>query len=298
MSRQWLQQISVRTTLEAEDAVLDLLGRVFSQLPSVYTNAETGTTIASVFCQSQGEWNARRRKELAEGLQKIRACGLDPGTGKISARRVPRQDWKESWKRHFKPLAIGSRLLIKPSWIKRTRTKNHVEVVQDPGLRFGTGNHPTTAFCLRELVVRSGAAQAFLDIGTGSGILAIAAAKLGYVPVEAFDFDPEAVRAATGNSRRNRVLDKIRLRHLDIARLPLRSGQKHHLICANLISNLLLAERDRIVNRLHPSGALVLAGILQREFAQVQKAYERAGLKLVRSRVEKEWQSGTFVFRL
>jgi ribosomal protein L11 methyltransferase len=134
--------------------------------------------------------------------------------------------------------------------------------------------------------------RSFLDIGTGSGILAIAAAKLGYGPVEALDFDSEAVRIARANARKNGVAGKIRFLRQDVTRLPGRSSRRYSVICANLMANLLVAERDRILARLQPDGALVLAGILGTEFARVQEAYEAAGLRLVRGRTEKEWRSG------
>jgi ribosomal protein L11 methyltransferase len=299
MKNESLQQISVVTSHEAEEAVVELLGRLFGQPAAIYTNEETRVTIASVYCQKRNEWDSQRKAALRAGLQKIRASGLDLGTGTISAGRVAREDWSESWKRHFKPIAIGSRLLIKPSWIKRQPRKNQAVVVLDPGLSFGTGNHPTTSFCLHELVSgrKQGQPQAFWDIGTGSGILAIAAAKLGYAPVAAIDFDPEAIRVAQENARQNKVSQLLRLSRRDITRFPLQGRQKYHLICANLISNLLVSERERIVNRLHTVGTLVLAGILKSEFKQVQSAYEQAGLKLTNSRVGGEWQSGAFAFR-
>jgi ribosomal protein L11 methyltransferase len=169
-------------------------------------------------------------------------------------------------------------------------------VVLDPGLSFGTGQHPTTAFCLEQLVARrsSKERQSLLDLGTGSGILAIAAAKLGYKPISALDFDAEAVRVARVNARRNRVADRIRFSRRDLTRMPRRAGRTYAVVCANLLADLLLAERERILARLQPVGLLVLAGILKTEFAAVQAAYEAAGLRLVASRAEKEWRSGGF----
>ena len=187
-------------------------------------------------------------------------------------------------------------MLIKPSWSRRRARSGQAAVVLDPGLSFGTGQHPTTAFCLRQLVARRtpGRQQSFLDIGTGSGILAIAAAKLGYAPVHAIDFDSEALRTAQANARRNRVSEQIVLRHQDVTVLRRQSAQRYSLICANLISNLLLTERNRILARLAADGLLVLAGILRNEFVQVQKAYQSAGLKLIGSRADGEWRSGCF----
>jgi ribosomal protein L11 methyltransferase len=135
-----------------------------------------------------------------------------------------------------------------------------------------------------------------LDIGTGSGILAIAAAKLGYAPVRAFDFDPESVRVARANAKKNRVDGKILLTRGDITKQPLQPATQFDLVCANLISTLLIAERRRIVNRLKPGGVLVLAGILAAEFGEVESAFAKSKLKLHSRRVENEWCSGSFCF--
>jgi ribosomal protein L11 methyltransferase len=232
-------------------------------------------------------------------LDEIQSYGLNVGSGKISCQKVRREDWAESWKRHFKAIEIGEALLIKPSWIKRQPRKGQAVIVLDPGLSFGTGQHPTTSFCLQQVARHYRLSTinhrlSLLDIGTGSGILAIAAAKLGYTPVDAFDFDPESVRIARENAQQNGVLRKVHITRRDVTKLPLRSEKKYSVICANLISTLLLAERKRILYRLAPDGVLVLAGILNSEFALVQKDYESAGLQLIASKVEKEWCSGAF----
>ena len=294
-----LRQISIAISAEAEEAVTALLENLFHQPPSTYTDMETKAIVASVFCRENSGWSPAQRTRLAAGLKELNRGGLDIGPGKITTKRVQRQDWAESWKRHFKPIEIGASLLIKPSWSKRRPRKNQAVVVLDPGLSFGTGQHPTTAFCLEQLVAfrRKEQSQSFFDLGTGSGILAIAAAKLGYALVDAIDFDPEAIRVASANARQNGVLKQLELSRQDLTKLPLNSRRKYDLICANLISNLLLAERSRLLNRLEKSGRLILAGILRTEFAVVQKAYEKAGLRLVAHRIEKEWQSGAFVFK-
>lgn len=298
MRLEHLWQISVITSLEAEEAVVELLMRLFKRPAAVYTNEETKVTTASIYCQKRSEWTPGKRTALTAGLKAIQQAGLRVGLGKISVTRVARENWSESWKRHFKPIEIGSRLLIKPSWIKRRTRKNQAVVVLDPGLSFGTGNHPTTSFCLHQLAAcrHAGQAQAVLDIGTGSGILAIAAAKLGYAPVRAMDFDPEAVRVARKNALQNGVLKQLRILQEDFTKLPRHSRNKFDIICANLISTLLLTERERILSRLRAGGTLVVAGILKEEFPKIQQAFQQAGLKLVGSRVEGEWQSGAFTF--
>ena len=301
-------KVSISTTIEAEDAVTELLYGVFEVPVSSYTDVETGEVTVATYLLD-GVLKKRQRaaavqdaNALRQGLKQIAACGLKIGSGKVSFEKVKREDYAESWKRHFKAIEIGSTLLIKPSWVKRPPKKGQAVIVLDPGLSFGTGQHATTSFCLHQLASRLShntqhATRSFLDVGCGSGILAIAAAKLGYAPVDAFDFDPEAVRIARENARKNRVLRKIHISRRDVTRLTPRSQKKYDFICANLISTLLIGERARILARLKPDGVLVVAGILNNEFHLVQRAYEGAGLTLIASRVEKEWRSGTFIHR-
>jgi ribosomal protein L11 methyltransferase len=292
-----LTQVSIATSREAEEAVAELVLRVLSQTPSTYFDAETGDTTVSTYLEQPSQWSAAARAELQAGLCALTECGLDIGPGAIASSKVRREDWAESWKRHFKPLEIGDALLLKPSWEKRKPRKGQAVIILDPGLSFGTGHHATTGFCLRRLVIArtTGAKQSFLDIGTGSGILAIAAAKLGYAPVRCFDFDPESVRVAKANAVQNEVAHLVKPVRRDLTKLPSVSATRYHVVCANLIFDLLLAERDRILSHLRPDGVLVLAGILQTQFAKVKRAYQQAGWKLIATEVEKEWQSGAFV---
>ncbi|MGI8965631.1 MAG: 50S ribosomal protein L11 methyltransferase, partial [Limisphaerales bacterium] len=289
-------RISISISTQAEEAVSELLESLFQQLPSIYTDAETRETMATTYLQKPTALTNNSVARIKKGLEQIRNCGIDCGSGKISVKKIRRQDWAESWKRHFKPIQIGKTLLIKPSWSKKIPRKNQALVVLDPGLSFGTGQHATTLFCLRQIVNcrRALVTQSFLDIGTGSGILAIAAAKLGYSPVRAFDFDRDAVRISRENALQNKVEKKVRPVHHDLTKLPLDSKTKYDLICANLIYDLLLVEKQRILNRLRPKGSLILAGILKSQFAKVKATYEKLGLKLIKTRIEKEWQSGLF----
>ena len=303
-----LWRISIQTTLEAEDAVAELLGGIFSQPASSHFNVETQVSIVSVFSSAQTISAREARDEVSAGLKRIKNCGLNIGSGRIKTARVRREDWSESWKRHFKPVAIGRALLIKPSWVRRPPRKGQAMVILDPGLSFGTGQHATTAFCLHQIVAAirdrrnhrlpgAAAARSFLDIGTGSGILAIAAAKLGYQPVRALDFDPEAVRVARANTRANQAGKKVKIVRGDVAGLSLHPARKYDLVCANLISTLLISEHRRIVAQMNRGGMLVLAGILRSEFEEVQQAYENSGLELLRCKIGKEWRSGSFRFQ-
>ena len=292
-------QLSISIHAEAEDAVVVIFDDLFGEAASVYSDADTGKTTASIFLANRSRWNRSIKEQLLHRLQLLRDAGIDPGPAKIQFKKLQRQDWAESWKKHFKPIQIGQALLIKPSWSQIRARSGQACVVLDPGLSFGTGQHATTLFCLEQIVRcrRADQRQSFLDIGTGSGILAIAAAKLGYSPIQAFDFDPESVRVSRINADQNQVLDRVRAVRRDLTKQPRQSKMRFDLVCANLIYDLLLSERERIVNRLAPAGSLILAGILKTQFAQVQAAYEQLGMTLKRTKAGKEWRSGQFIFR-
>ena len=292
-----LWKLSVVVSSAAEEAVSEILTERFGKSISSYTDFETGISRVSIFFEGRPLFPRRERQALAGALARLKEYGLESRPTVLSLARIRNRDWAESWKLHFKPIQIGSALLIKPSWSRRQPKKGQAVIVLDPGLSFGTGQHPTTSFCLRQVARlrprRKG--KSFLDIGTGSGILAIAAAKLGYAPVNALDHDPQAVRITRENARRNRVADKIHFKQQDVTKWS-RGGQRQYdLVCANLISNLLIEQRSRIIPRVKPGGTLVLAGILAVEFKQVEVAYARLGMKLVTHRLQKEWCSGCFI---
>jgi ribosomal protein L11 methyltransferase len=291
-----LVKISLAVAAEAGDSVVEMLSDLLGKPASSYTDADTGATLVTVYLDGPSEDREKLKAEASEGLARIARCGLDVSPGTIEVNQIRREDWADSWKKHFKPIPIGSALLIKPSWSQRKPVRGQKTVILDPGLSFGTGQHPTTRFCLRQLAIarKTKNARSFLDIGTGSGILAIAAAKLGYRPVHAFDFDPDAVRIARANAKLNSVLELIRLQRSDLTLLPMRSKRTFEVICANLMFDLLLQERTRILNRLAPGGRLILAGILATQFPSVEAALVACGLKLIASKTEGEWRSGAF----
>jgi ribosomal protein L11 methyltransferase len=168
----------------------------------------------------------------------------------------------------------------------------------EPGLSFGTGHHPTTRFCLESIVRFRPSTRhvpSFADVGTGSGLLAIAAVKLGYRPVRALDIDPVAIRVAQANARRNGVRRSIRFRLDDLRRDPRVWGWgQHDMVCANLEADTLIRAGRRLVRLVKPGGWLVLAGILSREIPAVAEAYRELGWVLARRRRGGEWTSGVF----
>jgi ribosomal protein L11 methyltransferase len=284
-------QVSITASAAREEAVIDLLEAAFEVPAAVYHDFRTGKQSVTIYPSRLPMAPRRARAALGRALRR-----LFPERVGIVIRKLPRENWAESWKRHFKPLEIGRALLIKPGWSRRRARPGQRVVRLDPGLSFGTGHHPTTSFCLGQLAAcrRPGCAQSFLDIGCGSGILAIAAAKLGYAPVRAFDFDPQAIRVSRANVRANRVQERVRPRRQDLARLPARSRRRWEVICANLTADLLASQAGKIRARLKPGGQLIVAGILRTEFRRICERFATFGLTLAENEVKKDWHSGRF----
>src|SRR5262249_36198045 len=153
---------------------------VFGTAPAVWHDLHAGRTIVSAYVVNPCDWSTEVRAQIEDRLELVRQCGLGSRRIRIQASRLRREDWAKCWKRHFRAMEFGRALLVKPSWIRRRPRTGQQVVVLDPGLSFGTGQHPTTGFCLKQIVAirQRDEAQSLLDIGTGSGILAIAAVKL------------------------------------------------------------------------------------------------------------------------
>ena len=291
-----LRQVSIVTNAEAEETVCARLEELFQQTPSIYTDVATGLSTVTVYQDLPAPQVAGARTRLRDALRLLKNEGLDASPGRIRIRIVPPQDWSESWKRHFKPIEVSPALLVKPTWSRRKPKRGQSVVILDPGLSFGTGQHATTLFCLEQVAAcRSTAStQSFLDIGTGSGILVIAAAKLGYSTLAAFDFDPACVRISNSNVELNEVSALVQPTLGDITAAIKRGAQRYDVVCANLIHDLLIEARDRILARVDASGSLVLAGILKTQFVAVEAAYSEVGWILVKKKNEREWTSGLF----
>ena len=291
-----IRQLAVTSSLEGEETVSALLESLFETTPSTAIRNGATEAVTSVFLQEDHRSVAELKRLIRDNLRDLEEHGVGIGTVTMSIRKIRAQDWTESWKRHFRTIEINERLLVKPPWSRKKAKTNQASVILDPGMSFGTGNHPTTLFCLKQVAkfVPSEASPSCLDIGTGSGILAIAAAKLGFSPIDAFDNDIDAVTSSVKNAERNNVENKINLFQGTLEKLSLRPTKKYSVVCANLTHDLLKAHARRIVAQLEPNGLLCLAGILIEQFDEVSAAFEAEGLKCDESETLNEWQSGSF----
>jgi ribosomal protein L11 methyltransferase len=212
---------------------------------------------------------------------------------KLEVIEIKKEDWSEVWKKYFKIQHITERLIVKPSWLEFNPDEKQVVVEIDPGMSFGTGQHPTTSYCLKiiDKLADKNKAVPFLDAGCGSGILSIAAFKLGYRPVFAFDIDPDAVKVAAENIEKN----KIKNIKLSIASLEEFSAEgKFDVIAANILSGILIANVSKLLGMLKPGGYIILAGILKAEFDKVAEAFKLNGCSEENRESEGEWTGGYF----
>ncbi|KLU59614.1 ribosomal protein L11 methyltransferase [Peptococcaceae bacterium CEB3] len=203
----------------------------------------------------------------------------------VKGTTVKEEDWATAWKAYFKPVRVGGRFLIKPAWEKAEPKPGEAVVEIDPGMAFGTGTHPTTTLCLEALaeVVYPGA-EVF-DLGTGSGILAIAAAKLG-AKVWAVDLDPVAVRVAAANVALNGVTAQVSVLRGDLGAAL--TGEAD-LVVANIIADVILDLLPDLPRLLRAGGQFLASGIIEGRAAEVEAGLENAGMEIIRRREDSGW---------
>ncbi len=238
---------------EAVEAVSEILDRVGYNGIAVDLPSDGGDHLVKAYLPYDGVARGKAR-QVRDALGHLQAFGLGP-IGAMRLRRLREEDWLESWKTSFTPIRIG-RFLIRPTWAERSDPGAATVIELDPGMAFGTGLHPTTQQCLEALSELELAERSLLDVGTGSGILAIAAGKRGARPIVATDIDELAVRAARENCERNGIdADIVMGSAADV------SGT-FDVVVANIVAATLQSIARDLRARLAPGGTLVLAGIV------------------------------------
>jgi ribosomal protein L11 methyltransferase len=236
------------------------------------------------------------RQKIEQGLFYLNMIRPIPAPSYIP---VSDADWAELWKANYKPIRIGERLLVIPSWLADPLTRNteppNIPILMDPGMAFGTGTHPTTQLCLALLEAHLKPNDTVLDFGCGSGILAIAAAKLGAKSALAVDIDDDSIRATKENAEINGVAATIETRLGSLSNLqPLAAvrASNFHLTVANIIAPViirLLGPEEGLAQTLAPNGILIVSGILAEQIGDVAAALNRAGLTVIDQRQIGDW---------
>lgn len=321
-------------TIHTREEVAELIANGFHEMGAGGVTIEESGTLAKERDTSLGQLYDTPLNDIPEGEAVVQAYFADPddvdalvrqfeehvrfvrdelsydvGRADIRTREVDEEDWAHSWKQYYKPVRISDRLTIKPTW-ESYEPENADEIVLelDPGMAFGTGTHPTTALCLRVLERETAPGIDMIDVGTGSGVLAIAAAKLGARRVLALDLDPVAVASAVENVRLNGVGDRVDVAESDLlgvlrgaaavsalasdnagcnsaigVTLPVR------LVVANILADVILLFVADVYEVLERGGTYITSGIYKNKEADVVRGLRQAGFDIERVEREQDW---------
>ena len=280
-------RISVRR--ETLDDLMEILA-VMDPAPTSWEDMESGEAWVET-CDLDRAVLYRRAREMADLLQ-----GYDGHIHVADIVKLEPEEWTDAWKRFFHTTRISERIVIHPVWEPIEPEPDDIVIDIDPGMSFGTGLHPTTRTCLKFLdllAAGSGGLSSVLDLGCGSGILAIGAAKLGAATITALDFDPDAIGVTRENLAANGIAaDLVAVGVGDVTKDPLPTART---VVANILASVLIAAADRIAATVEGGGTLLLSGILDSQFADVEAAYSAQGFVCEESLLDSEWRSGRFV---
>ncbi|WP_311194538.1 50S ribosomal protein L11 methyltransferase [Selenomonas noxia] len=299
-------RISVVTTHEGADLIANILmelGAAGTEIddPSLvneyidaglwdYTDLPRAEDTETVTVRAYLPEDARLESSLlalAERIAALRHAGAALGAGTISHSFVADEDWAETWKAYIHTEKIGERIVVRPTWEEYTLSADEIVIELDPGAAFGTGAHATTAMCLRWLEHLVSPGMRVYDVGCGSGILAVAAAKLGAGEVIAMDYDPVAVSVAEENIRQNNVHNVVACESDLLSACE--GAAPAELITANIIADVIIRLFAQLDRHLALGGTLLASGIIDDRIADVEHAAAQHGFTVLDMTCEKEW---------
>ncbi len=280
----WLE-ISVTVEAEVAEAVAEVLSRYAPYGVAIEPGDGTLAEKAAIYAYLPGDETAvaAKRRQVEEALWHLGQLWPLPAP---TCKPLEDEDWMTVWQARVPILRLGERVVIKPSWYRYTPSAGEIVLEMDPGVAFGTGLHPTTQLCVAALekLVRPG--MNILDLGTGTGILALVAAQLAPVEILAVDHDADAIAVARRNFRVNHATQGIHLLRGSLADVH----STHDLILANLLSPIIIRmARAGLVERLRRDGFLIASGILVEQVAEVTAALERNGLQVTETCQKGDW---------
>ena len=268
-------------TVDATEAAVDAVGNCFNDIGCGGFVVDEKPTPWQVSGYVPVDDRLEMRLDnLTEALQKLPEYGVEGSGTELTLRYVEEDDWANAWKAFYKPMRVGQRLLVTPPWETPDVQDGDVVIIMDPGMAFDTNSHPTTRLCLMSLEQYVKPGMSVADIGTGSGILSIAAAKLGASTVKANDIDTLAVGIAKKNATDNGV-------DIDFG-VDMPTGT-FDVVVANILADVIIGLGDELVSRLNPSGTLIVSGIIDTRETDVSNALQARGLTQLEVRREGEW---------
>ena len=295
---QWTQ-IRVTVKLEQLDALVAVMSMINNNLMiEDYSDIDLKTcygdlidesilnadkTIASVSVYLPIERDIREDVDFLRSM--MQKDGIE---GEIKMIGLNEEDWANAWKAYYKPIKIGSKIVIVPAWEKYEAAKGELIVRMDPGMAFGTGTHETTRLVIGLLEKYTTPGVRMLDVGTGSGILAICASKLGAGECKAYDIDPMSVRVARENIK-DSGLDNITCDQSDLLRSVDLEGGKYGLVCANIVADIIIRMTPDVHKYIADDGVLLASGIIMERSRDVVSCFEAHGFEIVERAEENGW---------
>ncbi len=286
----WLE-VSVQVDSEAAEAVSEVFNRyghggaVIEEAISETDEAAGEPLTVKVYLPLENG-QAVGQQEIEEALWHLSQLYPIPAP---QSRHLSEEDWAHAWKKHYQVLRVGQRIVVKPSWQTYTPRSDDVVVELDPGMAFGTGLHPSTRLCLVALEKHLNPGMRVLDIGTGSGILSIAAARLGAAPVLALDIDPIAVEAARANVAANEVEHIVSVEPGSWPTLE-PQGQAFDIVLVNILAETIVELLgDGLIHCLKEAGLIVVSGLIEPREAMVVEALSAQGVDIIERLQEKDW---------
>lgn len=292
----WIE-ISLSVDGEAAEAVAELLNHYGHQgvaieqegiMPEAWDDGEappiSGMTVRAYIPADDRADDAKQQLETALGHMSLMYPMPKP-----AYKTVKEDDWANAWKAHYHPLHVGRHLFIRPLWVDTPTQPDDIVIALDPGMAFGTGTHPSTQLCMEALedLVQPGIKA--LDLGCGSGILAIAAVKLGAAQVVALDIDPLAVQVTQENIEQNGVDEKIITQQGSLENV-VTSARRFDLIVVNILARIIIPMCDQhLGDVVRPGGTGIFAGIIEEQANDVEAALRKTGLEPYRRRTSADW---------
>lgn len=225
--------------------------------------------------------------EIKQSINNLLLYDIDLGRNQITISEINEEEWATAWKKYYKPVKVTGRLTVTPTWEDYQPAGNGEQVIElDPGMAFGTGTHPTTILCIEALERYMPANAKVLDVGTGTGVLAISAAKLGAREVLAVDLDHVAVQSAKINVKLNKVQDIVSVKQNNLAD-NIRGG--YNVVVANLLAEIVIRMAGGAAEVLLPGGILIASGIINNKKDEVRQVLEESGLRVIHEAEREDW---------